>query len=151
VIAVKHNIEVAHRLYRTQGKCEAIHGHSMVVTARFHGHINEEGLLIDQYDTPLEFGAVKSTFRGYLDGTLDHHLLLNQMDPWAQYLGNGKRNSEGNEIYELLPGLVPWEGDPTTENIARTIFRWMEEVYPNIAEVEVWETAVNMASYSGGM
>jgi 6-pyruvoyltetrahydropterin/6-carboxytetrahydropterin synthase len=127
MIAVKHNIEVAHRLFLTPGKCENIHGHSMWVTLFLDGEIDSDGLL-----ESIEFGTLKQEFRGYLDESFDHHLLLNAEDPWCK---------------TELPGLSPFFGDPTTENIARCIFDWANDKEMPVHHVDVWETAVNMASY----
>lgn len=151
-ISVRHNIEVAHRLYATPGKCEAIHGHSMWVTLTLYGNVNERGMLAG-----LDFADVKKSFRGYLDSNYDHHLLLNQNDPFAKpvldyneyYLGQ----KQADFLQGSLPGLVACTEDPTTENIAKWIgermqneFNLMEAGVPSI-ETEVWETSVNKASW----
>lgn len=128
-ITVRHNIEVAHRLFESRGKCEAIHGHSMWVTMTLKGVINEHGML-----DGLDFAVVKRHFRGYLDAYYDHHLLLNENDPWAATQP------------DPLPGLNPLPGDPTTENIARWIGEEMRTEFP-VVRVHVDETAVNGATW----
>lgn len=138
-IQVRHNIEVAHRLYLTEGKCEAIHGHSMWVELRLSGHVNSNGLL-----SGLEFGHVKKLFREYLDTNYDHRLLLNKADPFAQKLHTYSSGDSGVE----LPGLRPFEGDPTTENIAREIARWATKMFSTSAGVMVHETSVNGAYHT---
>lgn len=129
-LKVRHNIEVAHRLSLLPGKCENIHGHSMWVVAEFEGPVNENGVLMG-----MEFGDIKQTFRHHLDSIYDHHLLLNMEDPWAHD----------------LPGLQVCDGDPTTENIAKWIGLWSLEEYdaPGLlrVKIEVWETAVNSATW----
>lgn len=158
-IAVKHNIEVAHRLYQTVGKCENIHGHSMWVTMHIRGDLDSKGMLAG-----IEYGDLKHMFRQYLDERYDHHLLLNAADPWAHPIWKiGERNDEGN--YELepdqnfLPGLTTLLKDPTTENIAEEIAldmsgavweRWKDSGQLFDLKVEVWETSVNMAAVTTG-
>jgi len=170
LIAVKHNIEVAHRLYATPGKCEAIHGHSMDVTMALHGTINPEtGMLAKQvveegrekYDDKLvwddlEFGAIKRSFRAHLDEQYDHRVLLNAADPFAGPIFALERDPTNERVFQFtddelkfLPGLNSVMGDPTTENIAKWIYEWgMGEGFP-VSQVKVWETASNMAMYDG--
>lgn len=134
ILAVKHNIETAHRLSLLPGKCENIHGHSMWVTLRLEGDIDKNGLV-----DGVDFGSLKRSFRQYLDNTYDHRLLLNVRDPLA------------DALRDLQVGTVFFDGDPSTENIARWIYHHMKtaEGYDNVLSVEVWETAVNMAEYLG--
>lgn len=162
-IGVKHNIEVAHRLFLLPGKCENIHGHSMWIELEMEGELNEGGIL-----EGIEFGDLKKTFRGYLDQSYDHHVLLNKDDPyamqllvteteWAEGRGNDfPRFVQGRLNPLMLPGLRAVPGDPTTENIAKWVHSDMKErldvmgVMDSIAsmEVTVWETSVNKAYYA---
>lgn len=131
VLAVKHNIEVAHRLSQLEGKCENIHGHSMWVTLRLYGlQFDDNGIL-----GGFNFTDVKKAFRSHLDTTYDHRLLLNEKDPLLV------------RAWDLLPGLRECEGDPTTENIARWIHKWAQGEFgiDKTIGIEVWETSVNMA------
>lgn len=128
-IRVKHNMEMAHRLSQSPGKCERIHGHSWWVTLSIRDEPDPTGKV-------LEFGAVKKVFREFLDKFYDHHILLNEDD----YI-----------IGRTLPGLHTMQGDPTTENIARDILIWAIRVFSGTGRggrkfrVEVWETATNCA------
>lgn len=135
ILAVKHNIEVAHRLSLLPGKCENIHGHSMWVTLELKGKLDSSGIM-----EGIEFGALKKDFRDHLDDVYDHHLLLNENDPWAVPIYT-------NQKAERLPGLHECVGDPTTENIARWIGEFMTIKYYHTSAVTVWETAVNMARW----
>lgn len=155
-IAVKHNIEVAHRLFELPGKCEQIHGHSMWVTMHLVGRVNDLGILAG-----IEYGDLKKLFRRYLDTEYDHRLLLNASDPFAgpimQMYRDGDDQFQVNGEQTFLPGLNAVMGDPTTENISKWIAKDMEsELLRNIPQqfdmlssinVEVWETSVNCASY----
>lgn len=149
-ISVKHNIEVAHRLFQTPGKCENIHGHSMWVTLTLFSAVNEAGMLAG-----IDFGKLKTEFRGFLDSTYDHRLLLNKDDPWAQPMHSGCNCYPDAEACQTLPGLVKMGEDPTTENIAKWIgqhvhfqmgYNQMEAGIAAVA-VEVWETNVNQAAW----
>lgn len=131
-IAVRHNIEVAHRLHLLPGKCENIHGHSMWVRLELTGDLDGHGLM-----DGLDFGGVKRVYRIHLDSTYDHRLLLDGADPLVH--GDGD-----------LPGLLATDGQPTTENIALWIGRWAQEAFPSVksGRVTVHETYVNQAGWS---
>lgn len=130
-IKVKHNVEMAHRLWTPQGKCENIHGHSWWVTLSLWGEPDKDGIL-------LEFGKVKRTFREMLDSTFDHKTILDVKDPLWEEL-------KGIEI----PGFMEVGFNPTTENFAERIGLWAKQAFPETRpEVEVWETAVNAAVWS---
>jgi 6-pyruvoyl-tetrahydropterin synthase len=167
-LEVKHNIEVAHRLYNTPGKCEQIHGHSMWVTMSLQGDMGPDGMLVGS-DGPLEFGKIKRVFRSYLDEHYDHRLLLNASDPFSRPIftigpetkvaisrhvvpDNPTEPYEEAVAYEInkadqkfLPGLQSTFGDPTTENIAMWIGEYMTDVGLPVLSVQVQETAVNGA------
>lgn len=142
-IVVRHNIEVAHRLYELEGKCEQIHGHSMWVELKLHGAVNSKGVLAG-----LSFGDVKKRFRSFLDSTFDHRLLLNHNDPWAGMLAMPDGSQEGGSRMVYLPGLIAFPGDPTTENLAKWIAEWAIDEFQLYADVIVHETSVNAAGYS---
>jgi len=141
-IEVRHNIEVAHRLFESPGKCENIHGHSMWVSLKIYGTVNGQGMLQNHFGKALEFGQVKHSFRNYLDTQYDHHLLLNRNDPFAGPLGV----DIGNIHVNFLPGLIAVGGDPTTENLALWIAEWSQNHFaiPTLT-VHVSETSVNGA------
>lgn len=149
LLAVKHNIEVAHRLSLLPGKCENIHGHSMWVTIWIEGELDHNGIL-----EGVSFTDLKKVFRHHLDTQYDHHLLLNIEDPWAQgliKLGQTEPAMHGVSAFrkdaQKLPGLQTTPGDPTTENIALWIANWAKDEDIPVHAVDVWETSVNMSRY----
>lgn len=158
-LVVRHNIEVAHRLFELEGdKCQQIHGHSCWVEMKLHGHVNSKGIL-----EGLSFGEIKKAFRTHLDTNFDHHLLLNEKDPWAGRLfrevpqewveadtGLGPRTAYGVDTNTngYLPGLQTVPGDPSTENIARWIANWAVDTFHLPVDVHVQETHVNGAGWS---
>lgn len=151
-VSFEHDIQVAHRLYRQPGKCQKIHGHSMHVvlylTVRFD--IDPDGYATDANGELLEFGAVKKTFRKYLDDTYDHQLLLNKDDPWAQdlvFMGDAHFQTGVGTVSassaRTLPGLVPCPGDPSTENLAGWIAQDLANHMHCDVVVELQETKTN--------
>jgi 6-pyruvoyl-tetrahydropterin synthase len=148
-ISVSHNAEIAHRLLNpNMGKCQNIHGHSLQITMTLWGDIDNDGLL-----GGLDFSSVKKKFRGYIDETFDHHLHLNNEDPWANDIGwyNDKPRGAAPIIEgpHRLPGLVMWDGDPTTENIARWICEYMWATFRDVSSIviDIQETNSNGAGY----
>jgi 6-pyruvoyltetrahydropterin/6-carboxytetrahydropterin synthase len=141
-ISVNHNAEIAHRLTTLPGKCERIHGHSLQFELILTGQVSHSGVLGD-----LDFSAVKFEFRRHLDDNYDHHLLLNEEDPWASekiFFGTESRA-------RALPGLITMPGDPTIENIARWVCQAMVKQFSSPAvygfEVRVKETNTNGARF----
>lgn len=155
MVFVKHNIEVAHRLLMLPGKCQQIHGHSMMVTLEVHADKDVNGYALATDGTPLDFGSLKKVFRAYLDGVWDHHLHLNENDPLAGELlvvdrdARGRyQNPEGMEGDSIhLPGLKTWDADPSVENIARWIHDYVEtQILPGMSlHIRVEETRTNGA------
>lgn len=138
LIRVRHNFEMAHRLFLTPGKCEAIHGHSWWATLELTGEVDGRGYL-----EGIDFGDLKATFRNYLDRNFDHRVLLNKDDPWAK-----KLHLVDTEGWVSLPGLATLDVEPTTENLARIIGeRMVGATGIEAVSVSVWETSVNNAEW----
>lgn len=149
-LEVRHNMEVAHRLFNLVGKCEAIHGHSMWVTLRLYGKIDDYGIIGNHYGLQMDFGSVKKAFRDYIDETYDHSLLLNKddslVDLWASDPVMNEAGKLGIDAENGLPGIKVMAGDPTTENLAKWIGEWAQRTYAvQRIECTVQETHVNAA------
>jgi 6-pyruvoyl tetrahydropterin synthase/QueD family protein len=132
-IIVKHNVEMAHRLYmQPNSKCYNLHGHSWWVEAEIFGEPDNNGMIID-------FAIVKKEFRVYLDSNFDHHCCLNDLDPLA--FGN------------TAPGVVTVECDPTVENMARIWGEWLQQSFGDkySYKVKVWEASTNAATWSSNV
>ncbi len=93
--------------------------------ARLHGHsfqvrITVAGEVNETSGWVMDFGDIKSTFKPLLE-QLDHYYL--------------------NDI----PGL----DNPTSENIARWIWRHLQPALPQLAAVEIRETCTSGCRYRG--
>lgn len=145
-VTITHNMEIAHRLSNLPGKCQNIHGHSMIVSLTLYGNLDENGIF-----EGADYGTLKKFFRQHLDTNYDHHLLLNENDPWAGLLlpeyfqvdSGGQRTEEAQQ----LPGLVKCPGDPTTENLSMWICNWAHSEFGFTCEVTITETGSNAAGY----
>lgn len=142
-IELRHNFETAHRLSTPNSptKCQSIHGHSWWVTVELEGtRVDDDGILV-------EFGAFKKALRSWLDGQVDHALLLREGDPVAAALR------------AVVPEMriVELPQNPTTEVIAAWIFHRAVELLHHelgiapehawVRAVHIQETKVNAASF----
>ncbi|MFT4705691.1 MAG: 6-pyruvoyltetrahydropterin/6-carboxytetrahydropterin synthase [Bradymonadia bacterium] len=141
-VEIRHNFETAHRLFGDDApeKCRSIHGHSWWVTVTLAGReLDEQGMLV-------EFGAFKSAWRGWLDSTVDHHLVMSVADPLVVVL------REMEPEHRLL--TLPWS--PTTENLAAylhgeasRILRTLDAAPgARVSKVHLQETSVNAAAFT---
>jgi 6-pyruvoyl-tetrahydropterin synthase len=137
-----HDIQVGHRLFLQPGKCQQIHGHSMHVHMALYVAFDKDGYAVNNDHDQLEFGEVKKAFRHHLDHFYDHHLLLNENDPWAGIVvpqsDDWPKNMPGT-----LPGLRKVAGDPSTENITLWIARFAADEFRCTTTVTVQETNTN--------
>jgi 6-pyruvoyltetrahydropterin/6-carboxytetrahydropterin synthase len=110
-IALKHEIHIAHRLYRHVGKCKNLHGHSYKFEFFCSSNgLNESGMVAD-------FSEVKDILAGWLDKSWDHRLMIFHKDPIA------------NQLKELDNSIVITSFNPTVENISKKI---IEEIAPKL-------------------
>jgi 6-pyruvoyl-tetrahydropterin synthase len=111
------------------------------------------GMALNTAHQPMEFGAMKKMFRAHIDGKYDHHLILNETDPWAQLLykaSDSSKNDHGGFEFDgseaaTLPGLTTVPGDPTVENMAKWIAEWSCSNYRCDVICRIDETKTNGA------
>jgi 6-pyruvoyl-tetrahydropterin synthase len=126
-LKIRHNMEMAHRLLNDNGKCQNIHGHGMQVELVLMVEMGAEGMALNSAGDKMEFGAMKKSFREYIDSTYDHRLVLNREDPWTGPIMQVKREGDELSFHEdepepiFLPGLSLVDGDPTVENLCKWI------------------------------
>lgn len=73
------DIPFAHRQHNHDGHCAWIHGHNWGIKFTFEAdHVDENGFVID-------FGKLKF-IKNWINERLDHALLLNEGDPYLEYL-----------------------------------------------------------------
>ena len=117
-----------HRLMNYDGKCRHLHGHNGRAVITVAGRdLDELGMVVD-------FSAMRKHIGDWIDRTLDHKMLLFQGDPLVPML-----RAAGEPVYSM-------DEHPTTENIAKLIYDWVEaEGYP-VVEVTMWETPTSYAT-----
>jgi 6-pyruvoyltetrahydropterin/6-carboxytetrahydropterin synthase len=120
-----------HRLLNDPGRCGHLHGHTARATFVM------EGCKLDECGMVVHFDRLKETLGSWIDGHLDHWLLLAHDDPLAGIL------SQAGERLFLM------QVNPTAENIARILFDKAREFGLPILRVEVWESESSKATYGG--
>lgn len=118
-----------HRLLDYEGKCAHPHGHNGLVEVKFATQkLDKRGMVID-------FGDIKKAVKVFLEGELDHRMLLRRDDPLVAVL------QKMNEPMFLM------EENPTAENIAKVIFENAVKQGLPIVSVRLWETPSSYAEY----
>lgn len=135
-VSVRHNFESAHRLPHLPGKCQSLHGHSWWVDLTVTGETGDDGVLV-------EFGPFKTRLRQWIDGYLDHGVILGERDPLGALLPDFK-----TKVFTMRD----W---PTVENVAALLAEVGADVLcqlgvadkVRVGAVEVHETYVNRAGW----
>ncbi len=118
-----------HRLLNYEGKCRHLHGHNGRAV------ISLESEILDARGMVLDFTEIKREVGGWIDGTLDHRMILHENDPVVPFL-----REMGEPMY-----LIPT--NPTAETIARLIYDFTVAHGFPVREVKLWETPRCFATY----
>ena len=136
--AIELTFDAAHRLYKYQGKCGMLHGHTyrvrvVVATSELDGE-----------DMVADFGRLKEVVKSLLL-LYDHHTLLNMEDPLVQVI----------ESLDAPDAVVAFRSNPTAEVLAEDILSRCrglgmmlgaaKEDRLRVIEVAVWETPTSCA------
>ena len=118
-VSVEHSFAAGHALRNYKVKCENVHGHNYKVELRVTGeHLDQAGLLMD-------FGELKRILREVSEA-LDHQF-INDIEPFTTV-------------------------NPSAENMCKYFHDEVARRLPDgrglsLAEVKIWETDIQWASY----
>ena len=119
-----------HRLLNYDGKCRFLHGHNgKAVIVLEAAALDDCGILVD-------FSEIRKQMASWIEGNLDHRMILNEADPVVQYLK------------EQAEPLFLMATNPTAENIARVIYEFAKSQRLPVREVSLWESYRSCATYS---
>lgn len=118
ILSKTFRFEAAHRLPRHDGKCARLHGHSWQFTVKVGANALRRSG--SKTGMAIDYGDIKAAVAPLLREKLDHHYL--------------------NETTELE--------NPTSEEIARFIYEWLEPKLPGLVAVVVNETCTSSCTYS---
>lgn len=149
-IARRFEIESGHRLSRHPEKCSFPHGHTRVV------EVVVAAVALDQNAMVCDYQALKTVVLAELE-RFDHAMLLAADDPLRE------------QFAPFAERLVLLDDDPTTEVLARHLFRVIAQAFRpgtsvtspsgtvfqvpegvRIESVKVWETSNSWAEYGEG-
>ena len=119
-----------HRLLDYDGPCKHPHGHNAVA------EVDVRTDRLDKRNMVADFSDIKRLVKGWIDGELDHKMILRHDDPLVKPL-----QALGEPIYIL-------ESNPTVERIARLIYDQSRAQGLAVVAVRVWETPTSFAAYS---
>jgi len=121
-----------HRLLNYDGKCRHLHGHNgrAVITL--------EADSLDALGMVVDFSTLKRVVSGWIDGNLDHRMILHRDDPM---LATFKQQGEPYFLMDV---------NPTAENIAKLIYDFTKSQGFPVVEVKLWETDDSFAAYRPG-
>ena len=124
-VSVEHTFAAGHALRNYKGKCENVHGHNYRVQVLVRGEkLDQTGMLADFVDLKRLLRAISEP--------LDH-VFLNDMEPFTTV--NPSSENLAVYIYEKMrDGLTQVTGHESVE----------------VAEVKVWETEIQSATYRPG-
>jgi 6-pyruvoyltetrahydropterin/6-carboxytetrahydropterin synthase len=118
-----------HRVLDYDGKCAHPHGHNGIVEIEFSTEtLDSRGMVIDFMD-------IKAAVKTFLDGELDHRMILRSDDPLTPVL-----QKMGEPVFVM-------EDNPTAENIAKVIFNDAIRRGLPVAAVRLWESGTSFAEY----
>jgi len=111
-----------HRLLNYDGKCKNLHGHNgLAVVTLQSDKLDEQGMVLD-------FSEIKKVVLAWIDATLDHRMILHKDDPVLPYLK------------ELNEPVCVVDFNPTAENIAGLIYKFIQDRGFPVTKVTLWET-----------
>ncbi|MFZ5802712.1 MAG: 6-pyruvoyl trahydropterin synthase family protein [Candidatus Omnitrophota bacterium] len=125
----KIHFSYGHRIMKHEGHCSHLHGHN----GRVHIEIASEKL--DALDRVMDFSRIRDSIGRWIDGELDHKMILWEEDPLASVL------QQAGEPVVLM------KENPTAEAMARWIFREARRMGLPVTKVSFWETEHSCGMY----
>jgi len=130
--------DAAHRVLGHEGKCRHLHGH------RYRAEVTVQAPDLDALGRVVDFSVLKERVGVWLDEFLDHNAILHPSDPLLKIL---------RDAGERVPFVMPFDKNPTAENIAFVIYHVAVSLLPDhleVLRVRVWETSNCYAVFSPG-
>jgi 6-pyruvoyltetrahydropterin/6-carboxytetrahydropterin synthase len=114
----RFEFDAAHRLPYHDGKCFRLHGHTFSGVVFVSG--DELEMKGPKQGMLIDYGAISMVLKPMIDEFLDHHYLN-----------------------ESIPGMV----NPTSENLAKWCFDYLNKKIPMLTAVRIHETCTASCTY----
>ncbi len=138
-VTKRFHFEMAHALYKYDGLCRNIHGHSYNLHVTLMGEPrNESGHPKD--GMVLDFSELKNTVKSKVVNRFDHALMVNSLTPESQ-LELLKKTTER---------IIVVDFQPTTENIVAYIAKILQQHLPSdvlVYSIRLYETVTSYAEW----
>jgi 6-pyruvoyltetrahydropterin/6-carboxytetrahydropterin synthase len=128
----KIGFDAAHRVMGHEGKCRFIHGHRY--TAVLYAQADE----LDNLGRVVDFSVLKERVGGWIDEYWDHGAIFNNHDMPAKRAVMAFMRENQQKVYYI-------DGNPTAENMADYLLRWvcplvLKGTGVKVVKVKLWET-----------
>lgn len=143
-LRIEAHFDAAHALYRYEGKCNSLHGHTYRIEASV-----ETTCILGESGMAVDFGVLKKQLEPIID-KLDHSVLFNSNDKELQDFLLQMEDERGWNI-------LSFENEPTAETLAKYIFgRYNESLrsLPDqkekfyLSSIQLWEGLSSSVEYS---
>lgn len=148
------DIPFAHRQHLHDGHCAYIHGHNWTFEFTFAAsRVDENGFVVD-------FGKLK-WLKDWINSVFDHALILNEGDPYLQYLTKSLTKWGDIEHKEIMPSYtgdfakIGVVADASCEGLAKFLHAFVtprldDETFGRVYvyKVKVEEDSKNSAEYA---
>jgi len=138
-ITKRFHFEMAHTLYKYDGLCRNIHGHSYYLEVTVAGEPRREpghpkdGMVID-------FGELKTLIKTIIVNVFDHALMVNRLVPEEQ-----KEN-----LQKVTTRFIVVDFQPTSENLVVYIASILQPLLPSgvtLFSIRLYETETSFAEW----
>jgi len=138
-VTKRFHFEMAHILYKYDGLCRNIHGHSYNLEVTLFGEtLNRPG---DPKDgMVLDFGDLKTIVKSEIVNRFDHALMVSRMVPESQL----------ELLKKTTNRIIIVDFQPTSENIAAYIAKILQQHLPSgvsLFSIRLYETVTSFAEW----
>lgn len=138
-VTKEFRFEAAHALYKYDGLCKNIHGHSYILRVTIKGSPNEDSNN-SKLGMVMDFGDLKRIVNKEIVDKLDHSVMLNEKAPYQSF----------SNIEEMFDRIHILNYQPTCENMVVDFAKRIGANLPKHVElfsIQLYETATSYAEW----
>ncbi len=138
-VTKQFNFESAHALWKYDGKCKNIHGHTYKLFVTVIGiPISDENSV--KKGMVIDFGDLKKIVKTQIVDVFDHAVILNEKAPYKNFIN----------VPEMFERFITTEYQPTCENMVVHFADIVKKHLPNdvdLFSVKLYETETSYAEW----